>query len=139
MYAIIRTGGKQYHVEEGDVLRVEKLPGEVGDTVSLGDVLLDLGRRTGRCWSARGRGGFGYRGDPVNKGRAAKDYHPSRKRRRKGYRVKRGHATVHSPWISRKINPVCPETPFYAMKRKKQGGTQACLEGNFGGVSKGRE
>ena len=40
MYAIIRTGGKQYQVEAGDTLRVEKLLGEVGDTVELSDVLL---------------------------------------------------------------------------------------------------
>ena len=40
MYAIVRTGGKQYQVEAGDTLRVEKLQGEVGDTVELDDVLL---------------------------------------------------------------------------------------------------
>ena len=40
MYAIIRTGGKQYQVAEGDRLRVEKLVGEVGDTVELNDVLM---------------------------------------------------------------------------------------------------
>ena len=40
MYAIIRTGGKQYQIAEGDRLRVEKLTGEVGDTVELNDVLM---------------------------------------------------------------------------------------------------
>ncbi len=40
MYAIIRTGGKQYQVAAGERLRVEKLVGEVGDTVELNDVLL---------------------------------------------------------------------------------------------------
>ena len=40
MYAVVRTGGKQYRVEEGRALKVERLPGEVGDTVELGDVLL---------------------------------------------------------------------------------------------------
>ena len=39
MYAIIRTGGKQYPVREGDVLKVEKLGAEPGTTVSLDDVL----------------------------------------------------------------------------------------------------
>jgi large subunit ribosomal protein L21 len=38
-YAVIRTGGKQYRVAEGDLVRVEKLTGEVGDSVTLGDVL----------------------------------------------------------------------------------------------------
>jgi len=40
MYAIVRTGGKQYQVAVGDRLKVEKLDGEVGDTVELADVLL---------------------------------------------------------------------------------------------------
>ena len=40
MYAVIRTGGKQYRVEEGRAIKIERLPGEAGDTVELGDVLL---------------------------------------------------------------------------------------------------
>lgn len=40
MYAVIRTGGKQYCVAAGDTLEVEKLPGDVGDSVTLDDVLL---------------------------------------------------------------------------------------------------
>ena len=40
MYAVIKTGGKQYRVAAGDKIRIEKLPGNVGDTVSFGDVLL---------------------------------------------------------------------------------------------------
>lgn len=40
MYAVIRTGGKQYRVAAGDILEVEKLDGNVGDTISLDDVLL---------------------------------------------------------------------------------------------------
>ena len=40
MYAVIRTGGKQYRVEEGRSIKIERLPGEAGDTVELGDVLL---------------------------------------------------------------------------------------------------
>jgi large subunit ribosomal protein L21 len=39
MYAIIRTGGKQYPVHEGDVLRIEKLGVEPGSTIQLDDVL----------------------------------------------------------------------------------------------------
>jgi large subunit ribosomal protein L21 len=38
-YAVIRTGGKQYRVAEGDLVKVEKLAGEVGETVTLPDVL----------------------------------------------------------------------------------------------------
>jgi large subunit ribosomal protein L21 len=43
MYAVIRTGGKQYRVETGDRLRVEKLPGAVGDAVTFENVLLVAG------------------------------------------------------------------------------------------------
>lgn len=39
MYAIIATGGKQYKVSEGDVIKVEKLAVEAGDTVTFDDVL----------------------------------------------------------------------------------------------------
>ena len=40
MFAIVRTGGKQYRVAAGDKIVVEKLDGEAGSTVTLGDVLL---------------------------------------------------------------------------------------------------
>ncbi|MEA3487098.1 MAG: 50S ribosomal protein L21 [Thermodesulfobacteriota bacterium] len=40
MYAIIKTGGKQYKVSEGEVLNFEKIEGDKGDTVSFDEVLL---------------------------------------------------------------------------------------------------
>ena len=40
MYAVIETGGKQYRVQEGDVLYLEKLEANVGDTVTIDKVLL---------------------------------------------------------------------------------------------------
>ncbi|GGD68602.1 50S ribosomal protein L21 [Croceicoccus mobilis] len=40
MFAIVRTGGKQYRVAEGDKIAVEKLAGEAGDKIELGDILL---------------------------------------------------------------------------------------------------
>jgi len=39
MYAIIKTGGKQFSVEEGQEIYVEKLPGEAGDTVTFDEIL----------------------------------------------------------------------------------------------------
>jgi len=39
-YAIIKTGGKQYRVSEGDTVRVEKIPGEVGSSIELDEVLM---------------------------------------------------------------------------------------------------
>ena len=40
MYAVIETGGKQYKVQEGDVITVEKLKAEAGDTITFDKVLL---------------------------------------------------------------------------------------------------
>ena len=40
MYAIVDSGGKQYKVREGEILRVEKLTGEVGDSVSFDKILM---------------------------------------------------------------------------------------------------
>ena len=40
MYAVIKTGGKQYKVSAGDLVKVEKVAGEVGDTIELDQVLM---------------------------------------------------------------------------------------------------
>lgn len=40
MYAVIATGGKQYRVKEGDVVRIEKIPGDVGEAFSFENILL---------------------------------------------------------------------------------------------------
>ena len=45
MYAVIKTGGKQYRVSEGDVIRVEKLAGGVGDSVEFDEVLMVGGEK----------------------------------------------------------------------------------------------
>jgi len=45
MYAVVKTGGKQYKVSEGDLLKVEKLEGAVGDTVELTEVLMVGGEK----------------------------------------------------------------------------------------------
>lgn len=53
MYAVIETGGKQYRVSEGDVIRVEKLPVDVGASVELDKVLAlskDDGLQVGKPW-----------------------------------------------------------------------------------------
>ena len=94
MYAIIRTGGKQYQVEAGDTLRVEKLLGEVGDTVELADVLLLADGETVKI------------GQPVVDGAkvVAKIVEQGRhkkvlvfkKKRRKGYQVMKGHRQMYT-------------------------------------------
>jgi large subunit ribosomal protein L21 len=40
MYAVIKSGGKQYRVKEGDVLKLETLPGDVGASIDFSDVLM---------------------------------------------------------------------------------------------------
>src|ERR1039457_1647265 len=45
MYAVVRTGGKQYKVSEGDHLKVEKLEGAVGETVELSEIMLVGGEK----------------------------------------------------------------------------------------------
>ena len=44
MFAVIRTGGKQYSVKSGDVIDVEKLEGNAGDKVEIGEVLMTEGK-----------------------------------------------------------------------------------------------
>ena len=94
MYAIIRTGGKQYQVASGDSLRVEKLAGDVGDTVELEDVLLvadgddvKIGQPVveGAKVSAR----------IVEQGKAKKVL-VFKKKKRKGYMVKNGHRQLYT-------------------------------------------
>jgi large subunit ribosomal protein L21 len=40
MYAIVKSGGKQYKIQEGDIIRVEKIPGDLNNPVSLDKVLM---------------------------------------------------------------------------------------------------
>lgn len=89
MYAVIKTGGKQYKVSEGDVLRVEKLDAEAGDVVAFDEVLMMGGE------------GDAVVGSPTVDGasvtanvldvRKDKKVLVFKKRRRQNYRRKKGH------------------------------------------------
>ena len=46
MFAIVELGGKQHRVREGDKLKVERIPGEVGSSIEITDVLLIAGEKT---------------------------------------------------------------------------------------------
>lgn len=46
MYAVIKTGGKQYKVAEGEFLKVEKLEGEIGDSIEFAEILMIGGAKT---------------------------------------------------------------------------------------------
>ena len=89
MYAIIRTGGKQYQVAPGEQVRVEKLNGEIGDTVELNDVLLVVNGEDVKIGQPVIEGAK-VTAQIVEQGKAKKVV-VFKKKRRKGYRVKRGH------------------------------------------------
>jgi large subunit ribosomal protein L21 len=89
VYAIIKTGGKQYRVAPGDILRVERLPGERGDEVILDQVLLVAEGeqvQVGQPLVANAT----VRGQIVRQGQGKKII-VFKKKRRKNYRRKQGH------------------------------------------------
>ena len=89
MYAIIKTGGKQYRVAPGDVLRVERLPGERGDEVVLDQVLLVNDGENVQVGQPLVQGAT-VRTQIVNQGKGKKVL-VFKKKRRKNYRRKQGH------------------------------------------------
>jgi large subunit ribosomal protein L21 len=91
MYAVIKTGGKQYRVAQGDRLRVEKLAGNVGDSVTLGEVLLiSLGSGDGIKVGKPVVGGAKVEAKIIAQDRGEKII-IFKFRRRKNYRRKTGH------------------------------------------------
>ncbi|MEM7740645.1 MAG: 50S ribosomal protein L21 [Pseudomonadota bacterium] len=87
-YAVIKTGGKQYRVKSGDVINVEKLEGEAGDTVKLDDVLM-LGGDNVKVGAPLVEGAS-VDAEIVEQTRAPKIV-VFKKRRRQNYRRKKGH------------------------------------------------
>ena len=88
-YAVIRTGGKQYRVAPGDVVRVERLGGDVGAAVEFTEVLLTAGDGAVRVGTPIVEGAH-VRGEIVAQGRDRKVL-VYKKKRRKNYRRRRGH------------------------------------------------
>ncbi|HAJ04239.1 MULTISPECIES: 50S ribosomal protein L21 [Brevundimonas] len=94
MYAVIKTGGKQYRVQPGDVLVVEKLDGDAGSDVSFGEVLM-LGGDKGITVGAPLIDGATVAATLIEtrKGEKVKIF---KKIRRQGYRRTRGHRQMES-------------------------------------------
>jgi large subunit ribosomal protein L21 len=88
MFAVIRTGGKQYKVAKDDVLSVEKLDGDVGATLTFGEVLM-LGGDSPKS-GAPLVAGASVVGEIVEHGRGEKVVAFKKKRRKNTHR-KRGH------------------------------------------------
>lgn len=94
MYAVIKTGGKQYRVQAGDLLVVEKLEGEPGAAVAFGEVLM-LGEGEAVTVGAPTVDGAVVSGTLIEtrKGEKVKIF---KKIRRQGYRRTRGHRQLES-------------------------------------------
>ena len=90
MFAVVRTGGKQYRVAPGDKIVVEKLAGEAGQTVSLGDVLL-----AGNGSDLQSTDGLTVSAEIIAQAKAEKVI-VFKKRRRHNYRRKNGHRQQHT-------------------------------------------
>lgn len=88
-YAIIRTGGKQYRVAPGEVVRIERLAGEVGAPVEFTEVLLTGGEGAVRIGTPLVEG-VKVSGQIVGQERDKK-IRIFKKKRRKNYRRRRGH------------------------------------------------
>ena len=89
MYAVIKTGGKQHRVSEGDVLKVEKLEGRKGDTVVFEEVLLVTKEDQTRVGTPVVQGAKAV-GEIVHQGKGPKII-IFKKKRRKGFLKKTGH------------------------------------------------
>jgi large subunit ribosomal protein L21 len=94
MYAVIKTGGKQYRVQPGDTIVVEKLDGAAGDVLSLGSVLM-LGGDKGVTLGAPLIEGATVAATLIEtrKGEKVKIF---KKTRRQGYRRTNGHRQMES-------------------------------------------
>lgn len=89
MYAVIKTGGKQYKVQEGDIIRVEKLDAEEGSSIQFNDVLA-VSNNDGLKLGTPVVEGAVVEADVLRQGKAKKiivfKYKP-----KKDYRKKQGH------------------------------------------------
>ena len=90
MFAVVRTGGKQYRVAAGDKIVVEKIPGNAGETVRLEDVLL-----AGEGSDLRSTDGLIVSAEIIAQAKADKVI-VFKKKRRHNYRRKAGHRQQHT-------------------------------------------
>jgi large subunit ribosomal protein L21 len=94
MYAVFQTGGKQYKASEGDVVRVERLDGKVGDEVLIDMVLMAAGDEGVKVGTPQ-LDGVQIVGKIVEQDRARK-ITVFKHKRRKGYRRKMGHRQAYT-------------------------------------------
>ena len=102
MYAVIATGWKQYKVQEGDVIYVEKLTGEVDSTVELTSVLA-VGKEDGLVVGKPVVEGANVVAKVLGQGKAKKII-VFKYKRKKDYRRKQGHRQPYTKLQIEKIN-----------------------------------
>jgi large subunit ribosomal protein L21 len=94
MYAVVRTGGKQYRVSAGDQLKIEKIPGSVGEEVRFDDVLMIGGTEEVQIGTPQVSGAT-VTGRILEQDRAKKIL-VFKKKRRKGFKKLQGHRQAYT-------------------------------------------
>ena len=129
MYAVMTSGGKQYKVEEGEILRVEKIPGDVGSSVTFDEVLMisdgddvNIGQPVLDDASVEGH--------IVEQGKAKKII-VFKYKRRKRYRRKQGHRQQFTAVKIDSIKAKAPKAP-----KKSEAETEAKKETKEPAVTK---
>ena len=89
MYAVIRSGGKQYRVAPGETVKVETLPGEVGGDITFGEVVA-VGTDENKVLTGKGAAGAKVTGKIVSQGRHRK-LTVLKYKRGGQYKIQRGH------------------------------------------------
>jgi large subunit ribosomal protein L21 len=89
MFAVVKTGGKQYKVAKGDVIKVEKLDGEAGNTVTLDEILMVNDGKKSTVGVPEVKGAS-VTAEVLEQARAPKIL-VFKKKRRHNYRRKKGH------------------------------------------------
>jgi large subunit ribosomal protein L21 len=108
MYAVVNSGGKQYKVQQGQILRIEKIPGDVGNPVTFDRVLMfsdgesvNIGQPSLEDVAVEGH--------IVEQGKAKKII-VFKYKRRKRYRRKKGHRQEFTAVMIDTIKPKAPKT-----------------------------
>jgi large subunit ribosomal protein L21 len=95
MYAVIKTGGKQYRVARGDVIKIERLEGEVGQSIAFDQVLMVGGEGDAPRIGTPLVAGAEVRAEVLEQAKAPKVI-VFKKKRRKNYRRKHGHRQLQT-------------------------------------------
>ena len=122
MFAVVRTGGKQYRVAAGDKIVIEKIAGEAGDQITLDDVLL-----AGEGSELKDTAGLTVAAEIIAQAKADKVV-VFKKRRRHNYRRKNGHRQNHTILKIVAIGAAEKKAPKKAAAKKAEGDAPAAAQ-----------